>query len=118
MQTNACIFREGKYNATALAVDGKTTLPSIPAVRAEIYTPQDPSNQRATDLTKEHIKVFAAGMLHTLLDCFFGRQTFELDLEREGQSNRTVRVTNCTVTARDAEQLFQVGAWVSRPDCS
>ena len=38
--------------ATALAVDGKTKLPSVEAVRAEIYTPQDPSNQRATDLTK------------------------------------------------------------------
>ena len=52
--------------ATALAIDGKTRLPSISAVRKEIYLPSDATNLAATANTLEQIKAFATGMLNTL----------------------------------------------------
>ena len=52
--------------ATALAVDKKTRVPSISAVRKEIYTPSDADNIASTAKALEQIKAFAAGMLKTL----------------------------------------------------
>ena len=59
-------FKRKLAAATALAVDGKTRLPSISAVRAEIYSPQDPTNVSSTARTLEQVKAFATGMLNTM----------------------------------------------------
>ena len=59
-------YLETLKDATALAVDGKTRVPSVSAVRKEIYTPSDETNIESTSKTLEHIRAFAAGMLKTM----------------------------------------------------
>ena len=54
--------------ATALAVDGKTRVSAVAAVRNEIYDPTDEDNMMSTEKALEHIKAFAAGMHKTLIN--------------------------------------------------
>ena len=61
-------YRRKLAAATALAVDGKTRVMSISAVRAEIYSPTDATNIAATEKTLDHVKAFAAGMLNTMMN--------------------------------------------------
>ena len=49
-------------DATPLAVDKKTQVPSISAVRKEIYTPSDAGNIASTARALEQINAIAAGM--------------------------------------------------------
>ena len=61
-------YRRKLAAATALAVDGKTRVMSISAVRDEVYSPTDATNIAATEKTLGHVKAFAAGMLNTMMN--------------------------------------------------
>jgi hypothetical protein len=46
-------------------VDGTKSHLAFKEVRDELYSPTDPDNIKSTEFTRDFIKVFAGGMLHT-----------------------------------------------------
>lgn len=94
-------FRQELADATAVAVDGKTRVSSISAVRGEIYNPTDQTNIDATEKTLEQIKAFAGGMLNTMMNGQAARYTeggeYSTEMQTEemlGAFEGTNRTTN------------------------
>ena len=81
-------FRSDIKEMTMKAVDGKTDIAAIEAVRDELYSPKDEDNIESTKLTREFIKVFAGGMLHTLENGQGARYVDDGDQSEKKQTNK------------------------------
>ena len=98
--------------ATALAVDGKTRVSSIGAVRKEIYIPVDADNARSTPETLEHITAFATGMLRTLMNGQAARYVDGGEYSKENQTEEMLAAfIDTDRTTNACESYFGALKW-------